>query len=135
MLVPHRDEFSETIAYEIQGPTKRALFVPDIDSWDQWQEEYGENIADRLAAVDFAFLDATFYDDHELPGRDMSQIPHPRVLDSMRRLADLTGADRAEVYFIHINHSNPIRDPESEQTKRVRKSGFNVARRGQQFCL
>jgi len=29
-LVPHRDEFSETVGYNIKGTTKTALYIPDI---------------------------------------------------------------------------------------------------------
>ena len=30
-LVPHRDEFSETVGYQIEGPNKTALFIPGIN--------------------------------------------------------------------------------------------------------
>ncbi|MFP6769052.1 MAG: MBL fold metallo-hydrolase, partial [Planctomycetaceae bacterium] len=32
--VPHRDEYSETVAFGIEGPTSRVLWLPDIDAWD-----------------------------------------------------------------------------------------------------
>ena len=31
ILVPHRDEYSETVGYLIKGPNKTALYIPDID--------------------------------------------------------------------------------------------------------
>ena len=74
-LVPHRDEFSETVGYSIEGPKKTALFIPDINKWSQWKE----NILERIQLTDYALIDATFYDSNELPGRDMSEIPHPFV--------------------------------------------------------
>jgi pyrroloquinoline quinone biosynthesis protein B len=33
LIVPHRVEFSETVAYFIQGPSKTALFIADINKW------------------------------------------------------------------------------------------------------
>ena len=39
ILVPHRDEFSETVGYRIQGPNKTALFLPDIDKWERWNTD------------------------------------------------------------------------------------------------
>ena len=33
-IVPHRDEFSETIGYKISGPNKSLIFIPDIDKWE-----------------------------------------------------------------------------------------------------
>ena len=30
--VPHRQEFSEVVGFRIDGPRRKALFIPDIDS-------------------------------------------------------------------------------------------------------
>ena len=38
VLVPHRDEYSETVGYYIKGPNKTALYIPDIDKWTEWEE-------------------------------------------------------------------------------------------------
>ncbi|HSK75227.1 MAG TPA: MBL fold metallo-hydrolase, partial [Thermoanaerobaculia bacterium] len=34
--VPHRDEYSDTMAFVIRGPNKALLYVPDTDSWAAW---------------------------------------------------------------------------------------------------
>ena len=135
ILVPHRDEYSETIGYLIMTPDKRALYVPDLDSWDEFEEASGNTFSEMVAGVDYAFIDATFWDDNELEGRDMSEIPHPRVAHTMDRLADLPETERAKVHFIHYNHTNPIRDPHSVQSREVEERGFTVARRGMRMCL
>ena len=133
--VPHRDEYSETVGYVIKGAEASALFVPDIDSWDAWQSEYGVSIDDMVAQVDYAFLDASFFDNHELVGRDMSEIPHPRVTETMALFADAATDIRKRIHFIHYNHTNPIRDPNSADTRSVAEAGFNIARRGDRICL
>lgn len=102
--VPHRDEYSETVGYQISGSEKSVLFIPDIDKWEQWEH----SIATEIAKVDYAFLDATFFSDGELPGRDMSKIPHPFVSETMNLLADLPLSQRQKVHFIHFNHTNPL---------------------------
>ena len=79
LKVPHRDEFSETVGYRIIGPNKSALFIPDIDKWEKWEID----IETEIATVDFAFIDATFFDGEELNARDISQIPHPFVIESI----------------------------------------------------
>ena len=134
-LVPHRDEFSETVAFVVRTNGQSFLFVPDIDSWDTWEEDYATALEAVIASVDYAFLDATFFDDNELPGRDMSKIPHPRVAATMQRLQHLPDAARSRVHFIHYNHSNPIRDPASAATQHVLDRGFSIAREGDQLCL
>lgn len=133
--VPHRDEYSETVGYMIKGPTASALFVPDIDSWPEWQADFGVSIEEMIAQVDFAFVDATFFDDNELPGRDMSEIPHPRVVDTMAIFAQTSEDMRSRIHFIHYNHTNPIRDPASDESRKVLDAGFNIARRGDRHCL
>ena len=131
LRVPHRDEYSETVGYVIAGPNKKALFIPDIDKWERWSLD----LLEQVEAVDYALLDATFYAQGELPGRDMNEIPHPLVTDTMERLKDSPEATRAKVYFIHMNHTNPLLDEHSEATKTVLSNGFNIARRGMMLEL
>ena len=121
--VPHRDEHGDTVAYEITGPTRRALYLPDIDAWDAWDR----NIRDVVSAVDVAFLDATFLDASEFPYRDPKEIPHPFVSDTMERLDGL--GDR--VQLIHLNHTNTLFDDPTPATSR----GFHVATDGARFVL
>jgi len=133
-LVPHRQEFSEVAGFRIQGPSKSALFIPDIDSWEAWDAE-GIHIEDMIAAVDYAFVDATFFSGDELPGRDMSKIPHPTVSHSMERFTPLPAAERAKIHFIHMNHSNPLHAPRAPERTTVQKAGFNIAGEGEEICL
>ena len=132
--VPHRDEFSETVGFEIAGGFKSVLFLPDIDNWDAW-ENYGQTIEARLVEVDYAFLDATFYDNNELPGRDMSAIPHPRLKGSMDRFDKLSKSEQAKVRFIHLNHTNPARFEESDISKDIVRRGYKLAKAGERYCL
>lgn len=130
-LVPHRDEFSETVGYEIAGPNKTAVFIPDINKWSAWDTD----LAALVESVDYALIDATFFDDGELPGRDMSQVPHPFVSESMNVLSELSAVERAKVWFIHFNHTNPLLNAESAESKFVRAEGFNVAVEGVRLPL
>lgn len=125
-LVPHRDEFSETVGYLIEGPSKTAVFIPDINKWSVWDTD----IAKLITQVDYALLDATFFDDGELPGRDMSKVPHPLVTETMQRLGALSTEQRNKVWFIHMNHTNPLLDADSQASKRVRAAGFNITSEG-----
>ena len=129
--VPHRDEFSETAGFKIIGPNKSALFIPDINKWHLWSVD----LAEQISKADYALIDATFYAQGELPGRDMSKIPHPLVTDTMELLKQLKPEQRAKVYFIHFNHTNPLLDDGSEQVKNVQSKGFNIAREGLKLGL
>lgn len=129
--VPHRDEYSETVGYRIDGPSRSAVFIPDIDKWDLWEVD----IRDLVRSVDYALLDATFYADGELGGRDMSKILHPFVSESMARFADLTPEEKSRVIFIHMNHTNPLLVEDSPQRAAVEQAGFRVAEEGMRLPL
>lgn len=104
LVVPHRDEYSETVGFIVRGPTRSILWLPDIDKWEKWSTP----IESIVARVDVAFVDGTFHDAGELPGRDLSEIPHPLMIETMKRL----GTSAPKVRFIHLNQSNPaLRDP------------------------
>ncbi|MEO1435676.1 MAG: MBL fold metallo-hydrolase [Bacteroidota bacterium] len=98
ILVPHRDEFSETVGYRIGGPHKSALFIPDIDKWEKWDR----SIIQGIEAVDYAFIDGTFFRNGEIPGRDMALIPHPFIEESMALFDSTPLAFRQKIYFIHF---------------------------------
>lgn len=130
-LVPHRDEYSETVGFKIQGPNKSAIFIPDIDKWEKWEKD----IILEIQSVDYAFLDATFYDENELKNRNMSEIPHPFVVESMEKFADLPKTEKNKIIFIHLNHTNPLLDNQSEAYQYVLDKGFKIAKKGDVFHL
>ncbi|PHS42436.1 MAG: pyrroloquinoline quinone biosynthesis protein PqqB [Robiginitomaculum sp.] len=138
--VPHRGEYTETVGFRIQGAGKSAIYLPDIDSWEQWDtreggDEAGTRLEDIITANDYLFLDATFYSGDELPGRDMSKIPHPTITHTIERLQPLSPNARAKIHFTHLNHSNPAHDEITNAFQNIEKSGFNVSKAGQHFCL
>ena len=130
-LVPHRDEFSETVGFKIEGKEKSALFIPDIDKWEKWEKD----IKAEIQKVDYAFLDGTFYSNGELPGRDMSQIPHPFIEESVELFSDLMEEEKKKVFFIHLNHTNPLLRASSEESEDFSKLGFGLAGEGMIFGL
>lgn len=129
--VPHRDEFSETVGYRIEGPERSALFIPDIDKWDKWDRDLAAEVAD----VDYAFLDGTFHDGEELGHRDMAEVPHPFIVESLDLMASWPAAERDKVHFIHLNHTNALLDPGSPESRAVELAGCHVARFGDRFQL
>jgi pyrroloquinoline quinone biosynthesis protein B len=128
--VPHRDEYSETAGYIIKGKNKKALFIPDIDKWEKWDRD----LSQLAKEFDFLLIDATFYDSKEI-NRDISEIPHPLVTETMNLLSGLNKENRNKVYFIHMNHTNMMLDPNSDLSKLVNSKGFNIARLGQKLYL
>ena len=129
--VPHRAEFSETVGYKIYGPNKTVLFIPDIDKWYLWEK----SIIDEIKQVDYALIDATFYDSEEVNYRDLSEIPHPFVVESMELFDSTSDEEKKKIFFIHLNHTNPLLDKDSDQYKFVKDKGYNVAEEGMKLKL
>ena len=130
LKVPHRDEFSETVGFRIETNEKSLLFIPDIDKWPLWEKD----IRVEVARVDVALLDATFYQEGELPYRNMSEIPHPFVAESIALFSPLPAVEKRKVKFIHFNHTNPLILEGSERDA-VKKLGFEVATEGERIVL
>ncbi|MDC1464948.1 MBL fold metallo-hydrolase [Polaribacter sp.] len=129
-LVPHRDEFSETVGYKIEGKNKTALFIPDINKWEKWQK----NIIAEVKKVDYAFLDGTFFKDGEIK-RPMSEIPHPFIKETLQLFKQENTATKNKIFFIHFNHTNPALQNISKEKMNVEKLGFKFAFEGMQLDL
>ena len=128
--VPHREDFSDTIAFKIYGPNLTLLFVPDIDCWGD-NEQLFEHL---LTNVDIAYIDATFYNGRELPNRDVRSIPHPLMIDSMDILQKFADSKPGAVRFIHLNHTNPAFNDSDIQTE-IMNRGFRIAEQGDLITL
>lgn len=130
--VPHRDDASDTHAIMLAGKKNRVLFLPDHDDWGQTLAAVGHtNPMDWFAELRLThvLLDATFWSADELPGRDITQVPHPLVEETLGLIGGVSD-DGAEVHLIHLNHSNPLNEPSSTQRRAVEIAGLRVGQRG-----
>jgi pyrroloquinoline quinone biosynthesis protein B len=129
-LVPHRDEYSETVGYKIEGAKKTALFIPDIDKWETWER----NIVEEVKKVDYAFVDASFFIDGEID-RDMSKIPHPFTTQTTTLFENESLETKSKIHFIHFNHSNPTIKVRHHLKDSIMNLGFKFAMEGDIYEL
>ena len=106
--VKHRSELSETVGYRIKINNKSIILI---------------------------FLDGTFYDKKEIKNRDINDIPHPEILESMSVFSKLNDSEKKKIHFIHFNHTNPTIDIESIEAKKVIQNGFLLSKDNQIFNL
>jgi pyrroloquinoline quinone biosynthesis protein B len=130
ILVPHRDEDSDTVAYLVRGPRRRVLWLPDIDRWEKWDRSLAGLAADKDLTM---FLDGTFFSADEIPGRAIEDIPHPLVPDTAEILAR-RGPPAAAVRFVHLNHTNRLYW-DTEALRNLEARGLGVAREGERQPL
>ncbi len=128
--VPHRDEYSETVGYKIEGRNKTALFIPDIDKWEKWER----HIIEEVKKVDYAFVDASFFRDGELD-RDMTKIPHPFTTETTTLFENESIETKNKIYFIHFNHTNPTIKDNHHLKDSIQNLGFHFAKEGDNFEL
>jgi len=128
---PHRDEYADTLGFLMAGPGRTIFYLPDTDSWVAWATP----VTELLEKVDIALLDGTFYSADELPGRQVEEIGHPLIEQSMDLLQRLVDDQGLQVYFTHLNHSNPALDPHGGQRQRIESRGFHILEEGQEFSF
>lgn len=128
--VPHRDEYSETAGFKVICSDKGFLFIPDIDKWYKWDRDILEMVKDP--DIDYAFLDATFYDAGELPNRPMNEVPHPFVSETMALFDGEPAYLKRKIHFIHMNHTNPLLFDRRTQQE-VNRKGYGIAVQGKVY--
>jgi len=117
--VTHRDEFSDTFAFTFKLNSKSVLYMPDTDDFTRQSD-------DLIRSVDLAIIDGTFYSADELPQRNISKIPHPFAVDTIKRYSDIAN----RIIFTHLNHTNPLLNPDSAERTELVAMGFRVANDG-----
>jgi 4-hydroxybenzoate polyprenyltransferase len=71
---------------------------------------------------------------HFVLGIGLSLAPiHPFIIESMERWKELPENEKNKIYFIHLNHTNPLLQKNHPYRKSVLSAGFNVAKMGAIF--
>jgi pyrroloquinoline quinone biosynthesis protein B len=126
--VPHRDEDSDTVAWSIRGPSRSILWLPDIDKWEKWDRTLASLLEDPAL---IAFVDGTFSSADEIPGRALTDIPHPLAPETAALLSGLPNA-KGRVFLVHLNHTNRLLwDADARAALAAR--GLGVAEEGQRI--
>ena len=123
-VVPHRADGVLTFGFRITQKEHSIVYIPDMDTLTR-------DIKKIVKDSEIAILDGTFFDLNELPGRDMSEISHPLMEDTIRTLGEMD----TRIIFTHINHSNPVSDPASKEYQHVIEAGHEIAFEGQVLSL
>jgi len=129
-LVKHRGEFSETCGFRITGPKKSVIYLPDIDDLKEQNVDFKLIIKNN----DMIFLDGTFFNEKEIGAcRNVKEIPHPFVEDSMKFFENFEVAERNKINFIHFNHTNGCLKENTEERKQVLEKGYQIAKQFDAF--
>lgn len=108
-------------AYKLKGD-QTIFYLPDTNEWTEEQLR-------EIEKADVAIIDGTFWNEDEIDRYD--EVPHPTIQDSMERFADTD----TDIYFTHLNHTNPALREESEERQKLEENGFGVVVMGMEFDL
>ena len=135
--VPHRAKDFDTHALLFKGKNNNLLFLPDHDTWEETLELVGyDNPKEWFSSldVDVVLLDGTFWNTNELKTRVQSRVPHPSVTETIDLIGDRKEND-PRIIFIHLNHTNPLHYPDSEEYQKLASLGWEVGEEGMEFNL
>ena len=84
---------------------------------------------------DLLFLDGTFYEKSELNKRNIDNIPHPSILETLELFKDLDSKDRNKIYFTHLNHTNNLLRSDSVEYKYLLENNLHILKDRMIFIL
>jgi len=120
--IPHGHISRNTTSYMVKGEKKTLYYLSDIN-------EFNDDVIESIKEADIAVIDGTFWSEDEIDRFD--EVPHPPIKDSMELMEDID----TEIYFTHINHTNPVLQEDSAERKELENKGFHVAEKGDAFKL
>jgi pyrroloquinoline quinone biosynthesis protein B len=120
--VINRGDYADTLSFMITGEDKKLYYVTDLDEWT-------EDAVESVKEADIAIVDGCFWSSGEI--NRYEEVPHPTVENTIELMKDFD----TEIYFTHMNHTNPILRENSEERKKVEENGFKVLEEGMEFTL
>jgi pyrroloquinoline quinone biosynthesis protein B len=136
-LIDHTDRLddgshfpSSTYGYEIEAEGAKFVYTPDIGL-------LSDDVLSRVKGVDLYMLDATFWWDDELARisgleKTSYDLGHVPVEESVEILQ---GRDIGRVVYTHMNHTNPLLNPDQSMTLILGEKGFEAASDGMRIEL
>ncbi|MCJ7479159.1 MAG: MBL fold metallo-hydrolase [Candidatus Nanohaloarchaeota archaeon QJJ-7] len=120
--VIHRYVPTDMHAFRIKTDDTNLFYMTDIDHWT-------DDAIKEVESADVAIIDGCFWSQEEIDRYE--RVPHPPIKESLEIFEDTD----TDIIFTHINHTNPVLDPESEERKKVEEAGFRIAEEGMEIEL
>jgi pyrroloquinoline quinone biosynthesis protein B len=116
---------SRTFGYELEVDDRRFIYTPDLG-------HISEDLLERVEGADLFILDATFWWNDELTrisdlNKTSYDLGHIPVEDSLEILREM---DISQIFYTHLNHTNPMLDLAMPMASKVRDAGIEIAHDG-----
>ena len=121
-----------TVGYALRSDGGTALYIPGCAA-------VTDDLDARLRAADLVLFDGTTWENEEMPrlgagaktARRMGHMPMHGEGGTLERFAGV----RARKIFIHINNTNPVLQPESEERRLAEAAGWEIGFDGMEIEL
>lgn len=124
-------EGENTVGVRMSTETKEIWYIPGC-------ARMPAPLAGRLAGSDLVFFDGTVFDDNEMietgtgtkTGLRMGHMP---INGPTGSLSAFTAIPVRRKVYIHINNTNPVWNPSSQQRQTVEQAGWEIAMDGMEY--
>ncbi|MBC7144728.1 MAG: pyrroloquinoline quinone biosynthesis protein PqqB [Thioclava marina] len=126
-------EGEQTVGVELRAGKTRAFYIPGC-------AKLTPALAARLKGADLVMFDGTLWSDDEMIAAGLSaktgrRMGHISISGPEGSLAAFEGLGIAKRIFVHMNNSNPVLRPDSQERARVEAAGWMIGQDGMEVRL
>ena len=123
----------QTVGAEITGGGKRAMYIPGCAA-------VPNDLKARIEGADLLMFDGTLWTDDEMQREGVGQktgarMGHMSVSGADGTMATFAGSTIARRVLVHLNNTNPLLLPKSEQRAEAEARGWEVSFDGMELSL
>lgn len=124
-------EGEQTVGVHLRAGGKDAFYIPGCATMR-------DTLAARLEGADAVFFDGTLWQDDEMVQAKLSQktgkrMGHMSMSGPDGSIAAFQDIDVKKKIFVHMNNTNPVYSPLSEERKLVEAAGWIIAQDGMEL--
>lgn len=123
----------QTVGVELACGTTKAFYIPGC-------ARLTDDLRARIDGADAVFFDGTLWRDDEMIREGLGQktgarMGHMSMSGPDGSIAAFEGLDIARKVFVHMNNTNPVLRPASEQKAEAEAAGWTIGQDGMEFEL
>ncbi|KAF0674685.1 pyrroloquinoline quinone biosynthesis protein PqqB [Profundibacterium mesophilum] len=121
----------QTVGVHLSGGGCEAFYIPGCAS-------FPDDLRDRLDGADLVFFDGTLWRDDEMVRAGLGQktgkrMGHMSMSGPDGSIAAFEGLDIGRRVFVHMNNTNPVLRPESDERAAAQAAGWTIGQDGMEI--
>ncbi|MEM9577787.1 MAG: pyrroloquinoline quinone biosynthesis protein PqqB [Pseudomonadota bacterium] len=121
----------QTVGVKLEGGGSTAYYIPGC-------ARMTDDLRQRLEGADMVFFDGTLWRDDEMVRAGLGQktgarMGHMSMSGEDGSIAAFVGMDIARKIYVHMNNTNPVLRPASQEREEAEKAGWIIAQDGMEI--